>query len=206
MVFNSDELEIIEYLRSWKGEFVSVAEICRRAGGRRKFVESPNWAKLMMARLMDAGVVEVNDRGHFAYCMQNSAPVHQRKRSDKNKQSFSNQYTQGIDENYFSETKEAQVEEAANPIVSEPQVIDEDYFPGSEEPFFTSISKPVVRVDPESPAPTIVDEDYFPVEEEPLFTSISKPTVGQDSASSSSSLIIDEDYFPGSDESPSQTR
>src|ERR1700722_19423452 len=65
MILSSDELEILEYLKSWKGASVSMVEICRCAGGRRKFRETPNWAKGMMARLVDENLVQVNDRGHY---------------------------------------------------------------------------------------------------------------------------------------------
>jgi hypothetical protein len=65
MILSSDELEIIEYLKSWSGKYVAMIEICRCAGGRQKFKESPHWAKNLMARLVEANMVEVNDRGHY---------------------------------------------------------------------------------------------------------------------------------------------
>jgi len=65
MTLSSDELEILNYLKSWKGSFVTMVEICRCAGGRRKFKESPHWAKALMARLVDTQMVEVNERGHY---------------------------------------------------------------------------------------------------------------------------------------------
>jgi hypothetical protein len=67
LILSSDELEILEYLKSWKGQSVSMLEICRCAGGRKKFREAPNWAKCMMGRLVDAKLVEVNDRGHYRF-------------------------------------------------------------------------------------------------------------------------------------------
>jgi hypothetical protein len=65
MVLSSDELEILEYLKSWKGNSVSMIEICRCAGGRKKFKETPQWAKSLMARLVEANLIQVNDRGHY---------------------------------------------------------------------------------------------------------------------------------------------
>jgi len=67
MVLSSDELEILEYLKSWKGSYVSLVEICRSAGGRQRFKETPNWANHFMSRLMEEKLVEGNDRGHFRY-------------------------------------------------------------------------------------------------------------------------------------------
>lgn len=70
MILSSDELEILEYLKSWKGKSVSMVEICRCAGGRRKFVESPHWAKGLMSRLVDEKLIQVNDRGHYHYIIE----------------------------------------------------------------------------------------------------------------------------------------
>jgi len=67
MVFSSDELEILNYLKSWEGKFVTMIEICRCASGRQRFRENPNWAKGLMARLVDSGSVAVNDRGHYRW-------------------------------------------------------------------------------------------------------------------------------------------
>ncbi len=67
MILSSDELEILEYLKSWEGKYVAMIEICRRAGGRRKYEESPNWAKSLMARLVELELAEVNDRGHYRF-------------------------------------------------------------------------------------------------------------------------------------------
>ena len=53
MILSSDELEVLGYLKSWKGSYVSMVEICRCAGGRHKFKESPHWAKSLMTRLVE---------------------------------------------------------------------------------------------------------------------------------------------------------
>ena len=73
MLCNSDELEILEYLKSWKGSYISLVEICRSAGGRQRFKETPNWANPFMSRLMEEKLVEGNDRGHFRYVEQEIA-------------------------------------------------------------------------------------------------------------------------------------
>ncbi len=65
MVLSSDELEILSYLKSWNGKFVTMIEICRSASGRQKFKESPHWAKPLMSRLVDLKLAEVNERGHY---------------------------------------------------------------------------------------------------------------------------------------------
>lgn len=75
MLLSSDELEILEYLKSFSGKWIAMIEICRCAGGRKKFKESPNWAKSLMARLVDAGQVVVNERGHYRWIDPATAPA-----------------------------------------------------------------------------------------------------------------------------------
>src|ERR1700735_4919139 len=74
MILSSDELAILEYLKSWNGTSVSMVEICRCAGGRRKFRETPNWAKGMMARLVEANLIQVNERGHYCSIVEDEEP------------------------------------------------------------------------------------------------------------------------------------
>lgn len=68
--FTSHELEILEYLKSWGGRYVSLIDISRSAAGRQRFKESPNWASGLMTRLIDAKMVRVNERGHYCYIME----------------------------------------------------------------------------------------------------------------------------------------
>lgn len=65
MILSAEALEIITYLKTASGKFVSMPEIARRAGGRRRFEESPRWARNLMPLLLDAGLIEVNARGHY---------------------------------------------------------------------------------------------------------------------------------------------
>ncbi|HWW00533.1 MAG TPA: hypothetical protein VNZ64_12610 [Candidatus Acidoferrum sp.] len=65
MILSSEASEIITYLKTAQGEFVNLAEISRRAGGKRRFEGSPDWAKNLMSPLVDAGMIEVNSRGHY---------------------------------------------------------------------------------------------------------------------------------------------
>ena len=65
MILNAEALDIIAYLKTAPNKFVSLLEISRRAGGRRRFEEAPNWARNLMTPLVEAGVLEVNARGHY---------------------------------------------------------------------------------------------------------------------------------------------
>ena len=65
MILSSDELDILEYLRSNSGKFVPLLEICRRAGGRRRYEANPEWGRSLMERLVDEDLVQIDDGGHF---------------------------------------------------------------------------------------------------------------------------------------------
>jgi len=65
MILSAEALEIIAYLKTAPNKFVSLPEISRRAGGRRRFEEAPAWAKNLMPPLLEAHLIEVNARGHF---------------------------------------------------------------------------------------------------------------------------------------------
>jgi hypothetical protein len=67
MILNAEALDIIAYLKTAPSKFVSLPEITRRAGGRRRFEESPDWAKNLMTSLVEAGLLEVNARGHYRH-------------------------------------------------------------------------------------------------------------------------------------------
>ena len=62
---NADEREICLYLKGWPGQFVSMAEIARRAGGKRRFRDDPNWAVPTLSRLLEKGILESDATGHY---------------------------------------------------------------------------------------------------------------------------------------------
>jgi hypothetical protein len=143
MILSCDELEILDYLRLWPEKFVPLGEICRRAGGRRKFREDPNWARSLMSRLVDSGLVKVNERGHYLIARDEKSAPPARK--------------------HHAPQKPA-------PPLKSCVVVGDDYFPSLEaEP--VSISKPVAAPakKPSSPAQKpapkhsmVIGDDYFP--------------------------------------------
>jgi hypothetical protein len=73
MILSADELQVLEYLKTWSEKYVTMTEICRRAGGRRKYEESSTWATGLMTRLVEANLIEVDDRGHYRFIVKESA-------------------------------------------------------------------------------------------------------------------------------------
>jgi hypothetical protein len=62
---NADEKEVCNYLKSWRDQFVSGREIARRAGGKWRFRDDPNWAAPILLRLVEKGNVESDAAGYY---------------------------------------------------------------------------------------------------------------------------------------------
>lgn len=62
---DADERDICIYLKSWPKQFISGREINRRAGGKRRYRENPNWAAPALTRLVEKGIVESDSTGHY---------------------------------------------------------------------------------------------------------------------------------------------
>jgi hypothetical protein len=75
MVLSSDELEILDFLKSFPGAYVPIVQVCRSASSRQRYKDAPNWANPLMSRLVEARMVEVNDRGHFRFVTGPDEPI-----------------------------------------------------------------------------------------------------------------------------------
>lgn len=62
---DADERDICLYLKGFPGQFVSFAEISRRAGGKRRYRVEPEWATPILGRLIEKGLVESDSTGHY---------------------------------------------------------------------------------------------------------------------------------------------
>jgi hypothetical protein len=67
---NADGRVIVEYLKAWSGTFISGREIARRAGGKRRYAEDRFWAIPVLAKLVEEGVVEMDDSRHYRLCQE----------------------------------------------------------------------------------------------------------------------------------------
>jgi uncharacterized membrane protein len=65
MASYEDERLVLEYLAAFPAVFVSASEIARKAAGRRRCDEEPHWAQPVLAALLDKGLVERDDQGHY---------------------------------------------------------------------------------------------------------------------------------------------
>ncbi len=60
-----EERDVCNFLKSWPGQFVGLREICRRAGGKRRYRDDEHWASPILLRLVGKGLVEDDQAGHF---------------------------------------------------------------------------------------------------------------------------------------------
>lgn len=59
------EREIFQFLKSWGGEFVNGREVARRAAGKKKFHDDPDWAKPLLTRMVERGILEDDMLGRY---------------------------------------------------------------------------------------------------------------------------------------------
>jgi hypothetical protein len=62
---DAEERDVYHYLKSWGRQFVSRREIARRAGGKHKFRQSPNWCEPVIERMVEQGILESGEGGHY---------------------------------------------------------------------------------------------------------------------------------------------
>lgn len=62
---DASEREIFQFLKTWGSEYVNVKEIARRAGGKRKYHEDPEWAKPVLMRMTERGILESDIAGRY---------------------------------------------------------------------------------------------------------------------------------------------
>lgn len=62
---DADEREIFHYLKASGSQFVAAKEICRRAGSRKRYGDDPDWAKIVLLRMEERGILESDVSGRY---------------------------------------------------------------------------------------------------------------------------------------------
>ena len=60
-----EEFAIVNFLEGSPDNYVARREIARKALKRKVFEEDPHWADAPLASLVDQGLVEQDDSGHY---------------------------------------------------------------------------------------------------------------------------------------------
>ena len=62
---DADKKLIQLYLKSLPGQFISGREIARRAAGKSRFRDEPDWAVPVLKELLEKGKIEKDAAGHY---------------------------------------------------------------------------------------------------------------------------------------------
>ena len=60
-----DERDIFQFLKTWGADFTNVREIARRASGKKRFYDDPDWAKPTLLRMVERGILESDMQGRY---------------------------------------------------------------------------------------------------------------------------------------------
>jgi hypothetical protein len=60
-----DERDIFQFLKVWGADFTNAREIARRAASKKKFYEDPDWAKPVLMRMEERGILESDIQGRY---------------------------------------------------------------------------------------------------------------------------------------------
>jgi hypothetical protein len=64
-LMDADERDVCLFLKTYPGEFVSFKDISRRAGGKRRYRNEPEWAAPVLAKLVEKCLIESDSTGHY---------------------------------------------------------------------------------------------------------------------------------------------
>jgi hypothetical protein len=62
---DGDERDIFQFLKTRGTEFVNAMEVCRRAGNKRRFYQDPDWAKPILLRMQERGILDSDISGRY---------------------------------------------------------------------------------------------------------------------------------------------
>jgi len=62
---DADEKDVYNYMKSCSGQFVSGREVARRAGGKWRFRDDPNWAAPILLRFVEKAILDSDAAGYY---------------------------------------------------------------------------------------------------------------------------------------------
>lgn len=62
---DAEEREVYDYLKIYGEEWVNAKEVCRRAGGKRRYYQDRDWAKPVLLRMKERQIVESDIQGRW---------------------------------------------------------------------------------------------------------------------------------------------
>ena len=62
---DTDERDIFQFLKTWGADFTNAKEVARRASSKKRFYEDPDWAKPILMRMTERGILESDVQGRY---------------------------------------------------------------------------------------------------------------------------------------------
>jgi hypothetical protein len=62
---DTDERDIFQFLKTWGADFTNAKEVARRAASKKKFYDDPEWAKPILMRMEERGILESDTQGRY---------------------------------------------------------------------------------------------------------------------------------------------
>jgi len=62
---DTEERDIFQFLKTWGTDFTNAMEVSRRAGSKKKFYDDPGWAKPILMRMVERGILESDIQGRY---------------------------------------------------------------------------------------------------------------------------------------------
>jgi hypothetical protein len=62
---DTDERDIFQFLKIWGADYTHAMEVCRRVGSKKRFYDEPNWAKPILMRMAERGILESDIQGRY---------------------------------------------------------------------------------------------------------------------------------------------
>jgi hypothetical protein len=62
---DGDERDIFQFLKTRGADFVNAMEIARRAGNKKRFYDDPDWAKVVLMRMEERGILDSDAAGRY---------------------------------------------------------------------------------------------------------------------------------------------
>ena len=62
---DTDERDIFQFLKTWGADFTNAKEVARRAASKKKFYDDPDWAKPILMRMAERGILESDVQGRY---------------------------------------------------------------------------------------------------------------------------------------------
>ena len=62
---DTDERDIFQFLKTWGVEFTNAKEVARRAASKKRFYDDPEWAKPILMRMAERGILESDIQGRY---------------------------------------------------------------------------------------------------------------------------------------------